>query len=110
MPVSSKSSPVILKRELEVQRIPETGSIAGIEPTPAAVLSASDLHMNQGIVSMPAANQSAEGSEQGGLGTGKTPNSIQNGSGESGSTGTDKGAGSKGQNSTGGKAAGPGTG
>lgn len=110
MPLSSKSSPVILKRDLEVQRIPETGSIAGIEPTPAAVLSASDLHMNQGVVSMPAANQSAEGSEQGGLGTGKTPNSLQNGSGESGSTGTDKGAGSKGQSSTGGKSAGPGTG
>ena len=109
MPLASKTSPVILKRELEVQRIPETGSIAGIEATPAAVLSASDLHMNQGIVSMPAANQSAEGTEQGGLGTGKTPNSLQNGSGNSGSTGTDKGAG-KGQSETGGKSAGPGNG
>jgi hypothetical protein len=109
MPLSSKTSPVILKRELEVQRIPETGSIAGIESTPAAVLSASDLHMTQGVVSMPAANQAAEGTEQGGLGTGKTPNTIQNGSGESGSTGTDKGAG-KGLNATGGKSAGPGSG
>ncbi|HEY2472547.1 MAG TPA: hypothetical protein VGI45_32480 [Terracidiphilus sp.] len=109
MPVASKTSPVILKRDLDVQRIPETGSIAGIEPTPAAVLSASDLHMNQGVVSMPAANQSAEGTEQGGLGTGKTPNSVQNGTGESGSTGADKGAG-KGQSATGGKSAGPGNG
>ena len=109
MPLASKTSPVILKRELEVQRIPETGSISGIEATPAAVLSASDLHMTQGVVSMPAANQSAEGTEQGGLGTGKTPNSLQNGSGESGSTGTDKGAG-KGQNATGGKSAGAGNG
>lgn len=109
MPVSSKSAPVILHRDLDVQRIPETGSIAGIEATPAAVLSASDLHMNQGVVSIPAANQSAEGTEQGGLGTGKTPNTIQNGSGNSGSTGAEKGAG-KGDNATGGKAAGPGTG
>lgn len=109
MPATSKSSPVILNRQVDVQRIPETGSISSIEPTPAAVLSASDLHMNQGVVSMPAANQSAEGSEQGGLGTGKTPNSLQNGSGDSGSTGTDKGAG-KGQSAAGGKAAGPGSG
>lgn len=109
MPLSSKSSPVILKRELEVQRIPETGSVSTIEATPAAVLSASDLHMNQGVVSMPAANQSAEGSDQGGLGTGKTPNALQNGMGNSGSTGADKGAG-KGQSTTGGKSAGPGNG
>jgi len=109
MPVTSKSSPVILNRQLEVERIPETGSVASIESTPAAVLSASDLHMNQGVVSMPAANQSAEGSDKGGLGTGKTPNSIQNGSGDSGSTGSDKATG-KGQSGTGGKATGQGTG
>ena len=108
MPVPSKSSPVILNRQLDVQRIPETGSISTIEPTPAAVLSASDLHMNQGVVSMPAANQSAEGTEKGGLGTGKTPNAITNGTGES-ETGTDKGAG-KGQSTTGNKSGGSGTG
>lgn len=109
MPMPSNSSPVVLKREFEVQRVPETSSVSTIDATPAAVLSASDLHMNQGTVSMPAANQSAEGSEQGGLGTGKAPNSLQNGSGNSGSTGADKGAG-KGQSATGGKSAGPGTG
>jgi hypothetical protein len=65
--------------------------------------------MNQGTVTMPGANQSAEGSEQGGLGTGKTPNALQNGSGDSGSTGAAKGSG-KGQSANGGKAAGPGTG
>jgi len=47
MPVTSKSSPVILNRQLEVERIPETGSISSIEATPAAVLSASDLHMTR---------------------------------------------------------------
>jgi hypothetical protein len=109
MPVTSKSSPVILNRQLEVERIPETGSISSIESTPAAVLSASDLHMNQGVVSMPAANQTAEGSEKGGLGTGKAPNSIQNGTGDSGTTGSDKATG-KGQTGTGGKAAGTGIG
>jgi len=108
MPVTSKSSPVILNRQLEVERIPETGSISSIEATPAAVLSASDLHMNQGVVSMPAANQSAEGSEKGGLGTGKAPDPLQNGAGD-GSTGSDKATG-KGQNGNGGKATGQGTG
>jgi hypothetical protein len=108
MPVTSKSSPVILNRQLEVERIPETGSISSIESTPAAVLSASDLHMNQGVVSMPAANQSAEGSEKGGLGTGKAPDPLQHGAGDSGGTGSDKAAG-KGQSGTGGKATGQGT-
>lgn len=110
MPLPTKTSPVILKRELEVQRIPETGSISGIEPTPAAVLSASDLHMNQGVVSMPAANQSAEGTEQGGLGTGKNPNALVNGTGNSDSTGTAKAAAGKGQSGTAGKSAGSGNG
>jgi hypothetical protein len=109
MPMTSKSSPVILNRQLDVERIPETGSISGIEPTPAAVLSASDLHMNQGIVSMPSANQSAAGSERGGLGTGKAPNSLQNGSGDSDGSGADKASG-KGHGGNSGKGAGSGTG
>jgi hypothetical protein len=83
--------------------------VASIDATPAAILSASDLHMNQGTVVMPGANQSAEGSEQGGLGTGKTPNALQNGSGDAGSNGAAKGSG-KGQSANGGKSAGPGTG
>lgn len=109
MPMPSNTSPVVLKRDLDVQRIPETGSISSIDATPAAILSASDLQMNQGRVTMPGANQSAEGTEQGGLGTGKAANSLQHGAGDSGSTGSDKGAG-KGQNASGGQSAGPGTG
>ena len=108
MPFSSKSSPVILNRQLDVQRIPETGSIASIEPTPAAVLSASDLHMVQGTVTMPAANQSAEGSDRGGLGTGKSPNNLQHGSGDSGNTGTEKSTG-KGPSGNGTSASGQGS-
>lgn len=109
MPMPSNTSPVVLKRDLDVQRIPETGSISSIDATPAAILSASDLQMNQGRVTMPGANQSAEGTEQGGLGTGKAANSLQHGAGDSGSTGSDKGAG-KGQNASGGQSAGPGIG
>ena len=109
MPLPSNTSPVVLKRDLDVQRIPETGSVSSIDATPAAILSASDLQMNQGRVTMPGANQSAEGTDQGGLGTGKTPNSLQHGVGDSGSTGSDKGAG-KGQNATGGQSAGAGSG
>ncbi len=57
---------------------------------------------------MPQANQSAEGNDNGGLGTGKAANSLKNGSGDSGSTGADKSAG-KGQSGSG-KAAGAGAG
>ena len=109
MPIAANSSPVVLKRDLDVQRVPETSSVSSIDPTPAAILSASDLHMNQGTVTMPGANQSAEGSDRGGLGTGKTPSALQNGSGDSGTTGTAKGSG-QGQSASGGKSAGPGAG
>src|SRR5215469_7184037 len=109
MPFASKSSPVILNRQVEVQRIPETGSVASIESTPAAILSASDLHVNQGTVAMPAANQSAAGSDKGGPGTGKTPSDLLHGSGDSGTNGTEKGSG-HGQSATGGSAAGAGSG
>ena len=61
-----------------------------IDPTPAAILSASDLHMNQGTVTMPGANQSAEGTDQGGLGTGKHQIPCNMASGDSGSTGTER--------------------
>src|SRR5258708_23115001 len=59
MPMPSNTSPVVLKRDLDVQRVPETSSVSTIDATPAAILSASDLHMNQGTVIIPAPYQSA---------------------------------------------------
>ena len=109
MPMPSNTSPVILKRDVPLERVPETTSISSIEPTPAAVLSASDLHMAQGTVAMPAANQSASGNEHGGLGTGPAEASVNTGNGDSGSNGTERGEG-KGVNSSGGKSAGAGNG
>jgi hypothetical protein len=93
MPMPSKTSPVVLHRDVPLQRIPETSSIASIETATTAVLSDSDLHVAQGRVAMPPANQSAAGSAQGALGKGPSPNGLQSGSGDSGSTGTDKGQG-----------------
>ncbi len=107
MPMPSNTSPVVVKQEAPVQRVPETTSVSNSPPTPAAVLSASDLHMAQGTVVMPGANQAAPGNEQGSLGTGATPASLIAGNGASGSTGTEKGAG-KGQGPSGGKTAGSG--
>jgi len=109
MHMASNTTPVILQRQVPLERVPETSSISSIDPTPAAVLSASDLHMAQGTVAMPAANQSAPGNERGGLGTGHAEASVNTGTGDSGSTGTDRGEG-KGQGTTGGKSAGPGNG
>lgn len=105
MPMPSKTSPVVLHRDVPLQRIPETSSISSIETASTAVLSDSDLRVAQGRVALPPANQSAAGNLQGALGTGTSSNGLQSGNGNSGSTGTDKGEG-KGQ----GTAAGPGTG
>jgi len=109
MPMAGKTTPVILKRDVPLERAPETSSISSIEPTPAAVLSASDLHMAQGTVAMPAANQSASGNERGGLGTGHAEASVNTGNGDAGSIGTERGEG-KGQGTSGGKSAGAGNG
>lgn len=109
MKLASNTSPVILQREVPLERVPQTSSISTIDPTPAAVLSASDLHMAQGSVALPAANQSAAGNEQGALGTGRAEASVHPGSGDSGSTGTQRGEG-KGQGASGGQSAGTGTG
>jgi hypothetical protein len=105
----SNTTPVILKRDVPLERMPETSSVSSIEPTPAAVLSASDLHMTQGAAAMPAANQTAVGNENGGLGTGRAEASVRPGNGDSGSSGTERGEG-KGQGTSGGKSAGPGSG
>ena len=109
-PLPSNTTPIVVKQEAaKVERVPETTSISNNQPTPASVVSASDLHMAQGTVSMPAANQSASGNELGALGTGRSAASVQPGNGDSGSTGTDRGEG-KGQGTSGGKAAGTGNG
>ena len=65
--------------------------------------------MAQGSVVLPAANQSAAGNEQGALGTGRAEASVHPGSGDSGSTGSEKGEG-KGQGASGGRLAGNGNG
>jgi hypothetical protein len=109
MPMPSNTTPVILQRQVPLERVPETSSVSSIESTPAAVLSASDLHMTQGTVAMPAANQSAAGNERGGLGTGRAEASVNTGNGDSGSNGTERGEG-KGQGTSGGKSAGAGNG
>jgi hypothetical protein len=109
MPMAGKTTPVILKRDVPLERAPETSSVSSIEPTPAAVLSASDLHMTQGTVAMPAANQSAAGNENGGLGTGHAEASVNTGNGDSGSNGNERGSG-KGESASGGKSAGTGNG
>jgi len=107
MQLASNTTPVVLQRQVPLERVPQTSSVSTIEPTPAAVLSASDLHMTQGSVALPAANQSAAGNEQGALGTGRAAASVQPGNGDSGSTGTERGAG-KGQGTSGGKTTGTG--
>ncbi len=107
MPLPSNTTPIVVHQDAPAQRAPETTSVSAKQPTAAAILSASDLHMAQGSASMPPANESAMGNVRGGLGTGQSAASAQPGHGDSGSTGTDHGSG-KGESNSGGQAAGPG--
>src|ERR1019366_6755477 len=106
-PLPSNTTPIVVHQEAPTQRVPETTSVSAKQPTAAAVLSASDLHMAQGSVPMPPANESALGNLQGALGAGRSAASVQPGNGGSGSMGTDHGSG-KGEGNSGGQAAGSG--
>jgi hypothetical protein len=94
-PLPSNTSPIVVHVDAPAERMPETTSASNHPPTPAAVLSASDLRMTQGTAVLPPANESAPGNSPGALGTGNTPDGLQNGSGTSQGSDTSKGAGKK---------------
>jgi len=107
MPMPSNTSPIVVHQEAPIQRVPETSSVSTSQPTAAATLSASDIHLAQGSVPLPPANQSASGNLEGSLGTGQSAASLHVGRGDADSTGIDSGTG-KTQGNASGAAAGTG--
>ena len=53
---SSTTSPIVVRRAEAVKQVPESTSQSLTEPTPAQVISLSDLRLKEGSVTIPAAN------------------------------------------------------
>jgi hypothetical protein len=53
----STTSPIVVQGPQPVQKIPATASELSLQPTPAAVMALSDLRMEEGVVTLPPANE-----------------------------------------------------
>jgi hypothetical protein len=71
----STTSPIAVQGP-EVQMAPASISQVSAQPTPAAVMSLSDIHMAQGTVVLPPVNESAASKSDGVLAPGKAHNSA----------------------------------
>ncbi len=91
----SNTSPVVVHGPDLPQQIPATTSAGTGQPTPAAVLSLSDLRMTGGTVFLPPGNESANATSAGVPTPGKDSSPPGNGSssGKAGGTGADQGGG-----------------
>lgn len=81
MPAPSSSTPVEVRGPDLAQRIPHSSANIPVESPSGAVMSISETRLVQGTLYLPPLNQTAAGNATGSLGTGKTGNSAQNGTG-----------------------------
>jgi hypothetical protein len=72
---ASTTSPVRVQAQLDVQLPPTSISQVSAQPTPAAVMSLSNMAMEQGTVVLPPVNESAQTDSHGTLAPGKAQNS-----------------------------------
>ncbi len=93
----STTSPVVVHGpEQQAQLAPATTSVSSAPPTPAAVMSISDLHMANGTVSLPPVNETVSSSSPGALAPGgqaKEPSQAGNGNQAAKADGTGAGKG-----------------
>jgi hypothetical protein len=78
--VPSTSSPVVVHGPELPQQPPQTTTLAPAPPTPAAVLSLSDLHVREGTVMLPPANETASAKSASGLDSGRADDPAKTGS------------------------------
>jgi hypothetical protein len=90
-PPPSTTSPIVVHGHQPVQRVPQMASSSSEPPTPASVMSISDLQMRDGIIALPPVNQTAPASSSGALVIGHGENGQQAGSGDSASNTEEKG-------------------
>ena len=81
MVLASTTSPVAIQQPEQVQLPPVSATQNAAQPTPATILSLSDLRMKDGTTMLPPANESAAANAQGALSPGRVQDSPPQGSG-----------------------------
>jgi hypothetical protein len=89
----STTSPVVIDNPELKQQVPETASKTTDQPTPAAAMSRSDLHMPEGSAMLPPANQTAPAPAGATLASKLSGSSWQEGNGDPPSKKSESGAG-----------------
>jgi hypothetical protein len=77
----STTSPIVVRRAEAVKQVPESTSQSLAEPTPAQVISLSDLRLKEGSVTLPAANAAARSTTSGPLVPGQSTATTSGGNG-----------------------------
>jgi len=96
---ASTTSPVAVHAPQQVQLPPVTSSVSTSEPTPATILSLSNLRMKEGVATLPPVNESVVVSAQGVLaGQDKTASSGKDTSSKPGQGGSSDGQGNSATN------------
>lgn len=81
MPMPSSSTPVEVRGPDLAQRIPHTSAEIAVDTPSGAVLSIAETRLEKGTLYLPPLNQTAAGNATGAMGTGKSGNAAQNGTG-----------------------------
>lgn len=92
-PPPSTTSPVAVRGPEAASQVPQTTSQSTVSPTPATVLSLSDLRMDQGTIALPAVNETAAVGSSDALAPAREVNSNQEGNGSTASKQNGVGAG-----------------
>lgn len=77
----STTSPIVVVRPTQLSQVPETSSPGSGQPTPAMVMSISDLRLQKGTVAVPLVNETAPAAPSDTLTAGRPGSSAQMGSG-----------------------------
>lgn len=99
--VASNTSPVVVHNPKQAPSVPSTVSQTTAKPTPATVLSISDLRMLNGTVVLPPVNEIASSAGQGMLAPGQGHGSAATGNSKTGGAGNTTGTGQGASNTAG---------
>ena len=82
LPAPSKTSPVNVQAPDQSQRVPETAAKSAARPTPASIISLSDIKLQDGTATLPMVNEVAPTPFSGSLSPGQANSQSPNGSGK----------------------------
>ena len=105
MPMPSNTSPVSAQNPQKTQQIPQTASKTTGQPTPASVISASNIQLQEGTVTLPMINEVAPAPFTGSLSPGESRIPAQTGRGKTEGKENSAGVGQASGNQTGNAAA-----